>query len=105
MGRGISITYKGKHYPSIRQFALAYGQNPMTVYFRYLKGWDLDSCISTEKLEKIGIRVKIDGQEFKSLSHAAKHYGISRATLDKRLNVSFWSLEKALKTPLLRVRR
>ncbi len=75
-----SVIWNGIHYPSLKIAAGALGISSTTLRYRLDMGYTSDADV---KIRSVGKPIEIDGIEFKSISKAATHYGVSHNTIEK----------------------
>lgn len=83
----IPVVVEGKFYRSLTSLARAYGQSSMTVTTRYNKGLTGLDLVRDHSFEGHHNREKaiiIKDKRFKSITQAAKYYGIGRSAFDRR---------------------
>jgi len=93
------ISIEGKKYASLTAAACAYGLSIGNVSRRLKSGWSIEQAFDLspppERKPTTNRKVSVLDQNFDSIKEAAKHYGISIATLRGRLSIG-WTLEEAL---------
>lgn len=102
LGRVIEVG--GKRYRSIALAARAYAVPPRLITERLGRGWSIDQAFGLvpepPSVRSRGQRVTViaDGKKltFKSLSAAAKHFGLSTEAVRQRVAKCGWSMEEAL---------
>lgn len=95
------ITFRGKTYESLSALARAHGTNP-TLFIRRIKSpkykyeFTIAEALGLKKITGKGFTkpVILEKKEFKSLTAAAKHYGLKLKTISERL-LKGWSIEQA----------
>ena len=89
-GKRVEVVVQGVTYPSIRQVAVAYGQDIGKVYDRFSeKGWTLEQALGIEPppetTKYTGMEITAFGVTYKSIAQAAKAHGIEAESLRRRL--------------------
>jgi hypothetical protein len=107
-GKPVTVSFGGKAqtYASVSQAARAHGLPPRVVLSRVQRlGWSLEQSLGLadppeKKLPSNAKRVEVlhNGQRlrFRSITEAAKAFGLSRAIVHKRWKVFGWPLAEAL---------
>lgn len=94
----VSIEYNGIT-KTLDEWCAEYGMDKSLVYSRMYKDkWSFEEAITTPVL-KTGLKRNSVLYDGKSISEWSDEVGISRATIEKRLD-SGWSIEDAIKTPI-----
>ncbi len=94
-----SIMLDGKQFPSISAAARFYGLKPGVLSYRLHAGWNDNEATHTKWEIKHGVAAKDHlGNEFRSFTELARHYGINPRNLCSRVYKYHWSLERALTT-------
>lgn len=76
----IKIIVNGREFDSLQSAARAFGLSRNTVDYRLKKGWTPEQAVGLEPRPShagrtAGIPVRVQGQEFKTIKEAAKHFG------------------------------
>jgi hypothetical protein len=89
-GKKIAVEVEGVKYPSIRQAAIALGEDPRKAYDRFSeKGWTLEQALNLapppDTVKALGLQLIAFGVTYKSISKAAEAHGINPESLRKRM--------------------
>ena len=99
MGVSKKIEHHGRTYESIAEFAKTHDLHQGNTYRRYNESnWTLEECIDPSiriRPNNRGIKVTIEGVNFKSLTAAAKFYGETRSNVTCR-RARGWTDEQAV---------
>lgn len=94
------IAIVGREFESLQSAARAFSMSRNTLDYRLKKGWTPEQAVGLEPrpshaVRTAGIPVSVQGQEFKSIKEAAKHYGRAYTHVLARLKEGC-SIEQAL---------
>lgn len=96
--KGREITVKGKTFESIGQAARNYGLNPKIVDGRLRSGWSIEEALDIIQRPRSlkGRMVIVEGQTYRSVSEAARAYGLKPSIVIQRIKTYGWTLTEAL---------
>jgi hypothetical protein len=89
---------EGREFRSPTEAAEFYEINRATAQGRIGLGWTIEQAlgvVAPSETERGGISVEVQGETFISVSHAARHHGLSPSLVIKRMGAG-WSLMQAL---------
>ncbi len=92
------ISKKG-NYSSINKAALAHGLKRQTVARRLKSGWSIDQALNIDEPPNTtvtrGVTIELEGKKYKSITSAAKAYGLNDKYVRKRIRKDNWTIEEA----------
>ena len=91
---GISVTYKGKRFRSLRQLALKYKLDYPLLASRIAKGYSIEKAVETPVKFSTPI-YEINGQKFYMIKDLLKYLKIPRGTYENRISRG-WTFEEAI---------
>mgnify|MGYP005987876419 CR=1 FL=1 len=92
----MSVIVEGKTFKSNRQAALAYGVNYSTFKRRLENNWTMEEALNivTRVSKRKGNRpITVEGKDYPSISHAAKHYQLPSNLCRDRIDLG-WPIEE-----------
>lgn len=99
----ISWVLNGVTYQSLGQVAEAFDISVSVIRYRRNKGWTPEQIVGLSPMPANEViraaceprAVTVDGQTFRSIKDAAKHYGLDYGVVKQRLQVYRWSVQEA----------